>query len=677
MQMLTELVERKGGTLCLVGDPAQLAPVEGTSPLHSIATRYGYAQMVDIRRQNTFWAQRAAKLFAKGAVAPALAMFAERNLVRTDDDIEDVMNRMCLDWTAQGLTTPEKAIILTSTNEESEKANQICQKHRALAGCINTKNWLEVTDVNEEDDVTYRNKVHVGDRVLCTRNSTNRSGYGVNNGSLGTVVDVNTMRRVIYVRLDNGRHAAIPVHKYPHLRLGYATTTYKAQGSTRPHVSVFASGSEMQNLAASYVQATRGKEDTVFYTTKALINDCLEEIETSPLAQAMSRDVDLTLASDLLPNDETASHAHSREIKRLLDTWKQQFVVDPERAIIVASNCRDTERLNWGACWIRNSYLRDTAKPTLVFKETTYAEGDRVRFLKPSMGHAISGQELGTVTAIDIQQRRLDIKLARGSTVQISLEAYPHIEHAYAVMEQQAFGLEVENALVMRGVSKSPGPSLDPETLQRQASLPAKKNRSQPFKAKYLEYFGDLQYDALAASLEEKRIQALQALNPMNDAQRQEPMSSRTEHISELLETWNEYFVAAPHRALIVAATPEEAEMMNLLAAQMRESHVIRSAKPCMVYEGVTYAEGDRVRFLKPASSHGIRGEELGIVRGVNSAHGILVIKPADGPDIEVRLAVYPHIEHAYAVTESQAWGTQVENALILQGAPESKKPFA
>ena len=295
-RMIAELVERGGGTLCLIGDHAQLPAVESTSPLQSLARRYGAAELRDIRRQKEEWARKAATLFADGLAGPALALYASKNKVTVRDDLEQAVRQACLEWTEDGLLTPHRTVILTTTNALAHTASLLCQEHRLRAGVLQDSPSIRITD--EQEDAVYESQAYVHDRVLFTKNSLGRKGYGVCNGSVGTITAISPFTPEIAVRLDDGRSVRVNAAKYRHVRLAYAMTTYKAQGASIPTVRVIV-GDALQNLPASYVQATRGIEDTQFYTTKDLLNASLENVEHSVLAKQMSRRPDLRLIADL------------------------------------------------------------------------------------------------------------------------------------------------------------------------------------------------------------------------------------------------------------------------------------------------------------------------------------------------------------------------------------------
>ena len=85
---------------------------------------------------------------------------------------------------------------------------------------------MAITD--EQEEAVYESRVYRQDRVVFTQNSTGPKGYGVRNGSRGTVIEVNTFTSEIAVLLDNKKYVRVNARKYPHIRLGYAVTTYKS-----------------------------------------------------------------------------------------------------------------------------------------------------------------------------------------------------------------------------------------------------------------------------------------------------------------------------------------------------------------------------------------------------------------------------------------------------------------
>ena len=54
----------------------------------------------------------------------------QRNMIRAFDDMDEALEQLVLDWTAEGLTTPENTAVLCHTNEQVHRANTLCQEQR-------------------------------------------------------------------------------------------------------------------------------------------------------------------------------------------------------------------------------------------------------------------------------------------------------------------------------------------------------------------------------------------------------------------------------------------------------------------------------------------------------------------------------------------------------------------
>ena len=137
------------------------------------------------------------------------------------------------------------------------------------------------------------------DRVLFTKNEQTK--YGVRNGSRGTVIAIQDT--AIAVELDSGFRTIVDAADFPHIRLGYALTNFAVQGRTLETAYILAGG-PMQDHPTTYVQATRAKRHTTFYTTSSILGDIQGGLSNSELARQMARNPNLTLASDLLPETQ-------------------------------------------------------------------------------------------------------------------------------------------------------------------------------------------------------------------------------------------------------------------------------------------------------------------------------------------------------------------------------------
>jgi len=284
MAKLVKAVHEVGGKLILVGDARQLQPVEAGGPFRSIAERVGEAKLTQIVRQREEWARKTVHQFADGNARAALETYLDKGLLTVSRTRTRAMEALIEDWKKTAATRPEKALILAGTNAETRKLNEMAQEVRKEAG------MLGHLRVKVKDQT-----LHTGDRVLFTQNA---SIYGVRNGDLGTIRLLEPFTSNIMVKLDSGKRVYIPLNDYDDVTLGYAVTTHKGQGITVDRAFVLAGGN-MADLHLSYVQASRARGDTRFYTEWRYVGDTMNE-----LANEMSRDRQKVLAQDILKQQE-------------------------------------------------------------------------------------------------------------------------------------------------------------------------------------------------------------------------------------------------------------------------------------------------------------------------------------------------------------------------------------
>ncbi|MBX6313154.1 MAG: relaxase domain-containing protein [Isosphaeraceae bacterium] len=280
MEQLTEKVLAAGARLVLVGDEKQLQAIDAGGPFRSLGERMGRATLTEIQRQREPWAREAVKQIACGEARAALKQYASRGLVSVADDRNEAIRTLITSWKRQGAMSPRDNLILASTNQDATALNRMAQTQRMLTGGLG-KQALSAAGPD----------FHRGDRVLFTRNSKR---YGVQNGSLGTVIEVDAPNQILTVKLDQGRLVLVPVKDYGHLKLGYALTTHKAQGATTENAYVLLGGPS-QDRELSYVQASRARGTTRFFLDKLEAGEDLRA-----LCKQLERSRQKDLSYDLL-----------------------------------------------------------------------------------------------------------------------------------------------------------------------------------------------------------------------------------------------------------------------------------------------------------------------------------------------------------------------------------------
>lgn len=253
MERLVALTARSGARLVLVGDAKQLQPIEAGGPFLEMERRLGAATLTGIVRQREEWARGAVSDFAAGRADEGLAAFAQRGLLTVAADRREACAALISSWKVAGVQAPEEQLIFAGTRLEAAILNQQAQEERAKAGMLGAES-VAAPDGG--------GAFHVGDRLLFTKKSR---VYGVENGSVGDVVAVNAAKNTLAARLDSGERVTVPLEAFPHVRLAYALTTHKGQGSTVERAFVLAGGS-MQDREITYVQASRARGETQIFT---------------------------------------------------------------------------------------------------------------------------------------------------------------------------------------------------------------------------------------------------------------------------------------------------------------------------------------------------------------------------------------------------------------------------
>lgn len=252
-RQLADLLERIAAArakVVLVGDPRQLPPIEAGAPFRSLSQRMGHAALEEIKRQVDPWARQVVKDLANGEGRRAIEELEARGRIHVERNKEEVVARLVNDWKTAG--SADKNLVLASTRENVSVLNRECQEKRRRCG--------ELKPVyTEHRDIC----LHPGDRVVFEANSKE---FGVNNGSFGQILHVSGQDLI--VKLDSGSKVTVPLDRYPHVSLGYAITSHKAQGLTCDNTFCYIS-SDFMGREMAYVQVSRARGETHLYLEEA------------------------------------------------------------------------------------------------------------------------------------------------------------------------------------------------------------------------------------------------------------------------------------------------------------------------------------------------------------------------------------------------------------------------
>jgi Ti-type conjugative transfer relaxase TraA len=266
-------VKTLGVKAVIVGDGAQLQPVEAGPAFRLVTTRLGKSELNTVLRQKENWQREATVLFGKQETKEAIQKYMDKGHVhiieedvsqRTDKDFdkrEKTKEAVIQAWHTAFKTNPEKdSLILTYSNKDVNDLNRSARSLLKGSGHIAKDEFTYIIKKEIEDDFGRKHTLQEekgfskGDRIVFTRNNY---GLGVRNGTMGTITNLN--KQTIQVKLDESKEISFAPNLNPHFDQGWAVTIHKSQGTTVDRTFVLASYEMTQNLA--YVAMTRHRED--------------------------------------------------------------------------------------------------------------------------------------------------------------------------------------------------------------------------------------------------------------------------------------------------------------------------------------------------------------------------------------------------------------------------------
>lgn len=260
---LLAIADETGASVTLVGDTAQKGAV-GRGGVLAMAKRYtaNVVDMTDVHRfADPDYAAFSLRLRAHSeATAPALARETmDRGMVSMAGSDEATVDAIADEWMRVRGTT-----ISTGTNRQANAVNAAIQERRASMG--------QLGGVRLPDMVAGEG-VRVGDVVMCRANDNKARVF---NREVYAVVAIHGGSVRLRAR-DGGLRTVSSDYVREHVQLGYASTTYGAQGITCNHAVYWAApggdGSDM------YVALTRGKLSNKVFMTAADRGEALETLE--------------------------------------------------------------------------------------------------------------------------------------------------------------------------------------------------------------------------------------------------------------------------------------------------------------------------------------------------------------------------------------------------------------
>jgi conjugative relaxase-like TrwC/TraI family protein len=292
---LAEHVAARDGRLVLVGDRAQLAPIDAGGAFAALADRLGAATLAENRRQRDPLQAAVADALAEGRPHEALALLGAHGGLLSFAAPEDARAQLVEDWARAALSDPAGCLILAHDRADVAALNALARSALDEEGAL-----------GRERLVAHGREWAAGDRLVCRRNDY-RPGLDVRNGTRGTVERVDPIAGSLTLAADGGRRIQLPADYLEHAHHGYALTGHISQGATVDRTYLLASP-ERGGAEWAYVTASRHRIDLRVY---AIADE--PEVAAQALAATWERRQAKHLATERLAAAERAAPAPERE----------------------------------------------------------------------------------------------------------------------------------------------------------------------------------------------------------------------------------------------------------------------------------------------------------------------------------------------------------------------------
>jgi conjugative relaxase-like TrwC/TraI family protein len=343
-----DLIKKTDARLILCGDPSQHRSVEAGDTLSLLMQEAGLvpAELTAIRRQSGIYRQAVTAL-SQGRVCEA---FRHLDAMGAIKEIKtDGRYRALAEDYAQSIQSGRTTLVVSPTHAEADKASQAIRQKMREAGSLGKeereygvlvnrnltraeradRSRLDAGDVlvfhqnapngikkgqqlvvgqdelplNQADRYTVYEprtiKLSEGDKIRITRNSRAINGKQLHNGDLCTISHFAGSGDIVLT------NEAVLSAENKHIDLGYAVTSYTAQGKTVSHVIVAESSRSLPAASKEqfYVSVSRGRHSVSIYTDdrsallKAVSGDDQRASVLGLLSGRSTRDASLTLTS--------------------------------------------------------------------------------------------------------------------------------------------------------------------------------------------------------------------------------------------------------------------------------------------------------------------------------------------------------------------------------------------
>lgn len=177
------------------------------------------------------------------------------------------------------------------------------------------------------------------------------------------------------------------------------------------------------------------------------------------------------------------------------------------------------------------------------------------------------------------------------------------------------------------------------------------------------------QRDATKALATGRTLEALEALEAYKSAGMVRGYATREDAASGLVAAWAHGRREQPELSQVMLAhTRADVARLNALARERLAGEGVLGAGQLVATErgARTFAQGDRVMFLRNERSLGVKNGSLATLVSITDDRMVVRLDGEDNRRLEVDLKAYNHIDHGYAATLHKSQGMTVDRAHLL-----------
>ena len=282
LDRLSELAERSGAKLVLIGDGAQLPSIGAGGMFDRLREIAPSAELSNVRRTLDPAEQRAWADLRAGRTDRAMAHYRAAGRLHFSGDRDEAVEHAVSQWArlTSELSIEQVALISDASNKEIDRMNARAQHHRGERGELGE---MEV----QIPGVHYG--VREGDRVALIEQHRAPGVSRIENGERGEVIAIGEQGEATIEFDASGEVRTLLGEELSRVRLAYAQHIHRAQGATVTRTLVVTGGWQTSKEPA-YVEASRARRGTDWFLSREELGVEGHDVDrVERLAQAMRR----------------------------------------------------------------------------------------------------------------------------------------------------------------------------------------------------------------------------------------------------------------------------------------------------------------------------------------------------------------------------------------------------